>query len=137
MMQLDYFLHSHVKNFTDIARNLMGELYCTLNCKVSIPVLASKLEITSEEAEKWIVSMVRNVSNNSNNNSGSVLECSVQDVQHACIDSTAQLVIIPPVQSNTSQQIIDKTRDHTARSSMLSSNMTNMMQEQAILLEYR
>ena len=41
------------------ARMLICEMYCTINRKVDLTMLAEKLQLSDEEAERWMVNMVR------------------------------------------------------------------------------
>ena len=45
---------------------MICEMYCTINRRVDLHMLAEKLQMTEEEAEKWMVEMVRNSSAGSN-----------------------------------------------------------------------
>ena len=57
-MTTDKFMHE--------ARVMICEMYCTINRRVDLHMLAEKLQMTEEEAEKWMVEMVRNSSAGSN-----------------------------------------------------------------------
>ena len=48
------------------ARVMICEMYCTINRRVDLHMLAEKLQMTEEEAEKWMVEMVRNSAAGSN-----------------------------------------------------------------------
>ena len=57
-MTTDKFMHE--------ARVMICEMYCTINRRVDLHMLAEKLQMTEEEAEKWMVEMVRNSAAGSN-----------------------------------------------------------------------
>ena len=54
----DKFMHE--------ARVMICEMYCTINRRVDLNMLADKLQMSEEESEKWIVEMVRNAGPGSN-----------------------------------------------------------------------
>jgi PCI domain len=55
---LDKFMHE--------ARVMICEMYCTINRRVDLNMLADKLQMSEEESEKWMVEMVRNAGPGSN-----------------------------------------------------------------------
>jgi translation initiation factor 3 subunit E len=57
-MRNDFFLCVFADKFVDESRALLCELYCTINRRADLGLLASKLELSEEEAEKWMVNMV-------------------------------------------------------------------------------
>jgi polyhydroxyalkanoate synthesis regulator phasin len=58
LLRSDKFMHE--------ARVMICEMYCTINRRVDLQMLAEKLQMTEEEAEKWMVEMVRNSAAGSN-----------------------------------------------------------------------
>jgi len=60
VLTIDYFLAGLRKDFVDNARTMIFETQCRLNSKINIDVVCSKLQMSSDEAEKWIVDLVRN-----------------------------------------------------------------------------
>ena len=144
LMKNDFFLCVHSQKFADLAKMLMCEMYCSMYSRVDLEVLADKLELTTDEAEKWMVSMVKNTtssgSSNSANGEGNSAPVSTtlnSVANDARIDSAAKHVILAPPTYNVYQQVVDKTRDLTARSAMLNTNMGTLLSEQGILIKNR
>lgn len=146
IMKNDFFLCLHADKFADMAKMLMCEMYCTLYARVELKALADKLEVCEDDAEKWMVSMVQNngvstvTTNEESDGTGAVTGVSTvlsSMVLDARIDSSKQQVIIAPPAQNVYQQVVDRTRDLTARSTMLHTNMNTLLQEQGILLKNR
>ena len=136
LMKNDFFLCAHTGKFSDMAKMLMCEMYCTMYSRIDLNALADKLELSEDEAEKWMVSMVKTTTPTTGSAgaaSSSVLSASLD----ARIDSSAKQVIIAPPRHNILQQVVDKTRDITARSTMLNTNMKTLLQEQGILIRQR
>ena len=53
----------YADKFMHEARVMICEMYCTINRRVDLQMLAQKLQLTDEEAERWMVDMVRSASN--------------------------------------------------------------------------
>eukprot|EP01042_Synura_sphagnicola_P000173 gene173-174_t len=119
----DFFLQSSANKFVYEARLLLCEVYCTINRKVDIAVLAEKLELTEEEAERWMVDMVRGAT------SGVALD--------ARIDSSGKQVLMSVSTRSAHQLVLDHTRDLTARSAALATNLDSIVQEQAFYVKLR
>jgi translation initiation factor 3 subunit E len=142
LMKNDFFLCVHLPKFADLAKMLMCEMYCSMYSRVDLDVLADKLELTTDEAEKWMVSMVKNTASSGSSNGGSESNAPVSTTLNsvandARIDSAAKHVILAPPTYNIYQQVADKTRDLTARSAMLNTNMNTLLSEQGILIKNR
>ena len=64
--QLNHVLTNQAQIFIDKfmheARVMICEMYCTINRRVDLHMLAEKLQMSEEESEKWMVEMVRNSS---------------------------------------------------------------------------
>eukprot|EP00607_Mallomonas_marina_P009925 CAMPEP_0182419722 /NCGR_PEP_ID=MMETSP1167-20130531/4109_1 /TAXON_ID=2988 /ORGANISM="Mallomonas Sp, Strain CCMP3275" /LENGTH=326 /DNA_ID=CAMNT_0024594785 /DNA_START=455 /DNA_END=1435 /DNA_ORIENTATION=+ len=123
LMKNDFFLQSFAEKFTHEARLLICEIYCTINRRVDLTMLAEKLELSEEEAERWMVDMVRSAS------AGSSVD--------AKIDSSGKQVIMSVPMRSAHQQVVDRTRDLTVRSSLLCSNLESTLQDQAFYVKNR
>lgn len=124
LIKNDFFLKVHYDKFMHEARMLICEMYCTVHRTIDLTMLAEKLQFSNEEAEKWMVDMVRG-----NNGTGTSL--------NAKIDSFGKQVIIAPPVSTSHQQVIDATKELTTRTSVLSNNLENLIKEQAFFLLHR
>ena len=123
LIRNDFFLQSFAEKFTHEARLLICEIYCTINRRVDLVMLSEKLELSEEEAEKWMVDMVRNSA------TGSSVD--------AKIDSSGKQVIMSVPMRNAHQQVVEKTRDLTVRSSLLCSNLESTLNDQAFYVKNR
>jgi len=119
----DFFVHIHADKFMQEARLVICEVYCTVNRQVDLSSLAQKLELTEEEAEKWMVDMVQ--------------KSTVNATLNACIDSAGRQVIMSPPTKVGQQDVVERTRDLTVRSSMLTSNIDSLLGEQGFYLRNR
>ncbi|KAL3569092.1 hypothetical protein D5086_028982 [Populus alba] len=85
--------------FLENARLFIFETYCRIHQRIDIGVLAEKLNLNFEEAERWIVNLIRN----------SKLD--------AKIDSESGTVIMEPSHPNVYEQLIDHTKALSGRTS--------------------
>jgi translation initiation factor 3 subunit E len=118
-MKQDFFLHSYVDKFLYEVRVSMCELHCGLNRRVDMTMLSEKMQLSEDEAEKWMVDMVR----------GTVA------MDGAKIDSSGKQVIMPVPSKSGHQKVMDRTRELTVRSSILTSNVTSLLSEQATYIQ--
>mmetsp|Transcript_28902 Transcript_28902/g.67204 ORF Transcript_28902/g.67204 Transcript_28902/m.67204 type:complete len:443 (+) Transcript_28902:111-1439(+) len=105
VLQSDYFLCNSTDEFMENARLFIFETYCRIHQKIDISMLAQKLAMESEDAERWIVNLIR----------GAYLD--------AKIDSNHGTVIMGSNFPTVYQQVIDKTKDLTIRSYQLAANI--------------
>ncbi len=123
LVKNDFFLQIYADKFMHEARMLICEMYCTINRKVDLTMLAEKLQLTDEEAERWMVDMVRGTS------AGPTLD--------AKIDSSGKQVIIAAPIKSAYKQIVESTRELTTRSGILSSNLEALVKDQSAYLKNR
>ena len=83
------------------ARLFVFETYCRIHTKIDIEMLASKLVMDKERAEKWVVDLIR----------GALLD--------AKLDSELGAVVMGADQTSVYGQVIEKTRDLANRSTAL------------------
>lgn len=119
LMKHDFFLQNFLERFTEEARILICEMYCTINKRVDLTMLSTKLQLTEEEAEKFMVNMIRG----SAAGKGAHLD--------AKIDSSGKQVLMSLVSTTPHQTVVDKTRDLTHRSSSLSAALDVVVSESA------
>lgn len=101
----DFFLVACKKDFIENARLLVFELFCRIHQCIRIDMLAEKLDMSSEEAERWIVDLIR------------------QAKLDAKIDSKLGHVIMGTQAVSPYQQLIDKTNNLSFRTQMLATNI--------------
>merc|ERR1719464_2507701 len=56
----DFFLVACLDDFMENSRMMIFETFCRIHQCISISMLAEKLNMTTEEAERWIVNLIRN-----------------------------------------------------------------------------
>ncbi|VDN96741.1 unnamed protein product [Rodentolepis nana] len=87
----DFFLTGCYEDFMESARLLMFETFCRIHNCVGISMLAEKLNMKVEDAESWIVNLIRNAD------------------MDAKIDSKKGLVFMGTQTVSPYQQVIEKT----------------------------
>ncbi|GAQ82532.1 translation initiation factor 3 subunit E [Klebsormidium nitens] len=102
----DYFIGSVRGELMDNARNYIFETYCKIHQCLDTKILSEKLSLSPEDAERWIVNLIR------------------QSRLEAKIDSKAGTVIMTNPHPSVYEQIIEKTKSLTARSFQLATNVT-------------
>lgn len=101
----DFFLSGLHAEFMENARLFIFETYCKIHQRVDIGMLAKKLNMGDDEAERWIVNLIRNAS------------------LDAKIDSKTNCVIMGQSPHNVYQQVLDKTRALSWRTHFMVSNL--------------
>jgi len=109
----DFFLVSLQPLFIDHARLFVFEIFCQIHECVSISMLAEKLNMDIDDAEKWIVNLIREAR------------------LDAKIDSKLGHVVMGTTATSPYQQLIEKTKSMSLRSQVLSVNIDKKMQVQA------
>merc|ERR1719270_671233 len=97
----DFFLVACIEDFIENARLFIFETFCRIHQCISITMLAEKLNMKPEEAEKWIVNLIRNAR------------------LDAKIDSKQGHVVMGTQAVSPYQQVIEKTKGLAFRSQML------------------
>eukprot|EP01111_Echinosteliopsis_oligospora_P017210 TRINITY_DN737_c0_g1_i1.p1 TRINITY_DN737_c0_g1~~TRINITY_DN737_c0_g1_i1.p1 ORF type:complete len:434 (-),score=111.49 TRINITY_DN737_c0_g1_i1:72-1373(-) len=109
----DFFLVSCRDEFMENARLCIFENYCRIHQKIDISMLAEKLNMEQEAAERWIVNLIRNAR------------------LDAKIDSAANHIIMGSQTPSVYQQVIEKTKNLAFRSYMVSSNLNQAVAQAA------
>merc|ERR1719429_193839 len=97
----DFFLVACLDDFIENSRLFIFETFCRIHQCISINMLAEKLNMKPEEAERWIVNLIRNAR------------------LDAKIDSKAGHVVMGTQAVSPYQQVIEKTKGLAFRSQML------------------
>lgn len=110
VLRNDYFLADAADKFMGAARIVTFETFCRIHRTLPIPILADRLAMPAEDAEKWIVDLIR----------GSSLD--------ARIDSANNCVVIGGNKGRGSvhASVQERTKDLTIRSLMLSTNLQRL-----------
>jgi len=101
----DFFLVACLDDFIENSRMMIFETFCRIHQCISIKMLAEKLNMTAEEAERWIVNLIRNAK------------------LDAKIDSKQGTVVMCVETNSPYQQLIEKTKALSFRSQMLQNNI--------------
>ncbi|KAL7138428.1 hypothetical protein ABFS83_10G163100 [Erythranthe nasuta] len=99
--------------FLENARLFIFETYCRIHQRIDMGVLAEKLNLNYDEAERWILNLIRT----------SKLE--------AKIDSETGTIIMEPNHTNVYEQLIDHTKALSGRTYKLVSQLLEHAQTQA------
>jgi translation initiation factor 3 subunit E len=101
----DFFLVACLDDFIENSRMMIFETFCRIHQCISISMLAEKLNMTTDEAERWIVNLIRNAK------------------LDAKIDSKQGTVVMGVETNSPYQQLIEKTKALSFRSQMLLMNI--------------
>merc|ERR1712048_75482 len=101
----DFFLIACLEDFIENARLFIFETFCRIHQCISISMLAEKLNMTPEEAERWIVNLIRNAR------------------LDAKIDSKQGHVVMGTQAAAVHQQVIERTKGVMYRSQMISASI--------------
>eukprot|EP00922_Rhytidocystis_sp_ex-Travisia-forbesii_P034420 GHVS01051104.1.p1 GENE.GHVS01051104.1~~GHVS01051104.1.p1 ORF type:complete len:561 (+),score=82.27 GHVS01051104.1:74-1684(+) len=103
----DFFLNPLKGAVEQSARLLIFETYCRIHRSINIEMIAKKLHMPAEVAERWIVNLIRHAK----------LE--------AKIDSEKNRVEMCGFSPNLYQQVVEKTRSLLNRSNLVYTNLTS------------
>ncbi|GAB6029419.1 Eukaryotic translation initiation factor 3 subunit E [Chamberlinius hualienensis] len=101
VLQQDFFLVGLVNEFIENARLMIFETFCRIHQCISISMLADKLNMDPDDAEHWIVDLIRNAQLN------------------AKIDSKLGHVVMGAQTISPYHQLIEKTKTLTFRTQAL------------------
>jgi len=101
----DFFLVACLDDFIENARLFIFETFCRIHQCISISMLAEKLNMAPEAAERWIVNLIRNAR------------------LDAKIDSKLGRVVMGTQAVSPYQQVMEKTKNLSFRSQMLVMNV--------------
>jgi translation initiation factor 3 subunit E len=107
----DFFLCKQTALFMEEARVFVFENYCRIHNKIDLSALGKKLAMNQDEAEQWIVDLIRNA-----------------DLD-AKIDSKEGCVVMGGSTQNIYEQVMERTRDLNVRSATLAQNLNTILNE--------
>jgi translation initiation factor 3 subunit E len=111
VLAADFFLCHQTDLFMEEARVFVFENYCRIHNKIDLTALGEKLAMDQEEAERWIVDLIR-----------------IADLP-AKIDSEAACVVMGSSPQNIYEQVMDRTADLNVRTATLAQNLNNILSE--------
>jgi translation initiation factor 3 subunit E len=109
----DFFLTACTSDFIENARLFIFEIFCRIHQVISIEMLADKLNMGPEQAEKWIVNLIRDAR------------------MDAKIDSQKGHVLMGSVETSVYQQVLEKIRGLLFRSQVLCNNLEKLAESKA------
>lgn len=115
----DMFLHELGNNIEEQCRVIIFETYCRIHKSINIDMIAKKVNLSREMAEKWIVNLIRNAK------------------LDAKIDSEKNCVEITTAPPNLYQQVIDKAQNMVMRTNFLVQNLSKPSDEVAFIKQMK
>jgi len=112
VLRNDFFLTACLDDFIENARLFIFETFCRIHQCISISMLAEKLNMSPEEAERWIVNLIRNAS------------------LDAKIDSKQGHVVMGTQAAAVHQQVIERTKGLMYRTQMVSASIDKKLASQ-------
>merc|ERR1712141_351952 len=101
----DFFLVACLDDYIENSRMMIFETFCRIHQCISISMLAEKLNMSTEEAERWIVNLIRNAK------------------LDAKIDSKQGTVVMGVETNSPYQQLVEKTKMLSIRSQELKTSV--------------
>jgi translation initiation factor 3 subunit E len=101
----DFFLVACLDDFVENSRMMIFETFCRIHECITISMLADKLSMSPDDAEKWIVNLIRNAK------------------LDAKIDSKQGTVVMGVETNSPYQQLVEKTKMLSIRSTELKSSI--------------
>ncbi|KAF2242004.1 eukaryotic translation initiation factor 3 subunit E [Trematosphaeria pertusa] len=102
ILKNDFFLLGAAESFVDAARHLISESYCKIHQRIDIKDLSTRLGLSQDEGEKWIVNLIRDTR------------------VDAKIDYQAGTVVMNHPPQSVYQQVIERTKGGFFRTQVLS-----------------
>ena len=154
LIKTDFFLQIYVSKFIIESRILICEMYCTINHRIDLNMLSTKLQLTLDETERWMVDMIRIESNtnttstnnshtntithsNNSNNNNQISNHNNTLLFDAKINSAAKQIIMTPPTKSGFQSIAEKTRELTTRSETLNNNLQKILPDQLNFINHK
>jgi len=108
----DFFLSKRAEQLVNNAHTLYFEAFCKVYRKVEIKMVAECLGVPQDEAEVWIVNLIRNAN------------------MDAKIDLEKGVLLLTAAQPLVYEQILTKTRDLIPRTTILINNISKILKSQ-------
>lgn len=109
VLEADFFLCKQTGLFMEEARVFVFENYCRIHNKIDLQALGEKLAMDEDEAERWIVDLIRNA-----------------DLD-AKIDSEEGCVVMGGAVQSVYELVMERTRDLNVRSATMAQNLNKLL----------
>jgi translation initiation factor 3 subunit E len=113
VLENDFFLTALKDDFVENARLFVFETYCRIHERIDLKMLAGKLNMDVEAAEKWIVNLIRSAH------------------LSAKIDSKAGTVVMGHTFPSTYEQLAEKAKGLSVRTFQLSNHVVGAVATRA------
>jgi len=111
VLTADFFLCKQTALFMEEARVFVFENYCRIHNKIDLAALGEKLAMDQDQAERWIVDLIRNA------------------LLDAKIDSEERCVVMGGEYQSVYEQVMERTRDLNVRSGTLAQNLATVLND--------
>lgn len=105
VLKNDFFLVGCREEFVERARHFIFETYCRIHQCIDVRMLADKLNMEQEDAERWVVNLIRN------------------ERLNAKIDASAGTVVMGASAPSVYETILEKTKQLSHRSFQMTAAM--------------
>merc|ERR1712194_799618 len=109
VLSTDFFLCKQTSLFMEEARVFVFENYCRIHNKIDLRALGDKLAMDQDQAERWIVDLIRNA-----------------DLD-AKIDSAEGCVVMGGAVQSVYEQVMERIRDLNVRSATIAQNLKKLL----------
>merc|ERR1711937_243919 len=109
VLSTDFFLCKQTSLFMEEARVFVFENYCRIHNKIDLRALGEKLAMDQDQAERWIVDLIRNAE------------------LDAKIDSEEGCVVMGGSVQSVYEQVMERTRDLNVRSATMTQNLNKLL----------
>jgi translation initiation factor 3 subunit E len=120
VLAADFFLCHQTELFMEEARVFVFENYCRIHNKIDLKALGEKLAMDQDNAERWIVDLIRNAPD---------LDAKIDHHDTSSVGAASHVVMGSGAISSIYEQVMDKTRDLNMRSATLGQNLLNSLNE--------
>lgn len=111
VLATDFFLCKQTAVFMEEARVFVFENYCRIHDKIDLGTIGAKLAMDQEEAERWIVDLIRNA------------------LLDAKIDTEGGCVAMGTESQSVYEQVMERTRDLNVRSAAMVQNLRTVVSD--------
>jgi len=105
----DYFLGDRIKDIVNNAQKVFFEVYCKIYRKIEIKTVSDYLGVSKEEAEIWIVNLIRSTNT------------------EAKVDPEQGVIYLTSLQQSVYEQVFNKTKDLVPRTNILINNISRIL----------
>jgi translation initiation factor 3 subunit E len=105
----DYFVGDRIKDIVNNAQKVFFEVYCKIYRKIEIKTVSDYLGVSKEEAEIWIVNLIRSTNT------------------EAKVDPEQGVIYLTSPQHSVYEQVFNKTKDLVPRTNILINNISRIL----------